>query len=83
MAILELDEPEYSVFASTPFELHYFPAFTLRFALSAAVRQGTDGRLSQKIDDSKDGAALDGASAGVAVMLGEIVSAAFDALKLT
>jgi len=41
----------------------------LRLALGAVVRQSSDGRLSQKIKDEKDGAALDGASAGVAVVL--------------
>lgn len=69
-AILEIDNPEYSVFAEAPFQAHGPPIPTLQLALSAAVRQTADGRLSQQINDAEDGAALDGASAGSAVMLG-------------
>ncbi|KAF8479941.1 hypothetical protein JB92DRAFT_3042197 [Gautieria morchelliformis] len=69
-AIIETDNPEYSVFASSPFKSQGFPASPLRLAFSAAVRQTSDGRLSQQINDALDGAALDGASAGSAVLLG-------------
>lgn len=43
----------------------------LQLALSAVVRQTSDGRLSQQINDALDGAALDGASAGSAVLIGD------------
>ncbi|OAX34431.1 hypothetical protein K503DRAFT_803603 [Rhizopogon vinicolor AM-OR11-026] len=69
--ILEFDDPEYSVFGSCPFVSdEKFPLSTLQLAYSAVVRQSSDGRLSQEIDDALDGAALDGASAGSAVLLG-------------
>ncbi|KAL5512744.1 hypothetical protein ACEPAG_3010 [Sanghuangporus baumii] len=69
--ILEIDEPEYSVFADSPFTHNgYLPVGTLRIALSAAVRQTPDGRLSQQINDALDQAALDGASSGSHVLLG-------------
>ncbi|KAL5524747.1 hypothetical protein ACEPAF_9893 [Sanghuangporus sanghuang] len=69
--ILEIDEPEYSVFADSPFTHNgYLPVGTLRIALSAAVRQTADGRLSQQINDALDQAALDGASSGCHVLLG-------------
>lgn len=71
-AIIEKENPQYSVFASTPFRNQGFPAATLRLALSAAVRQTPDGRLSQQINDALDGAALDGASAGYSVLMGLI-----------
>lgn len=41
---------------------------------SAVVRQSADGRLSQVINDALDGAALDGASSGSVVVLGEETS---------
>jgi rhamnogalacturonyl hydrolase YesR len=70
-AILEFDDPDYSVFGSSPFVCgETFPLSTLHLAYSAAVRQSPDGRLSQEIGDALDGAALDGASAGSAVLLG-------------
>jgi len=69
-AIIETDDSDYSVFADNPFKQHGFPASALRLALSAAVRQTSDGRLSQDINDALDGAALDGASSGSAVLLG-------------
>lgn len=70
-AIIEVDNPEYSVFADKPFEYNgMLPVAALQFALSAAVRQTIDGRLSQNINDALDGAALDGASAGSAVLMG-------------
>lgn len=70
-ATLEFDDPEYSVFGSSPFICDgKFPLSTLQLAYSAAVRQSPDGRLSQEIGDALDGAALDGASAGSAVLLG-------------
>ena len=60
-AILELDDSEYSVFADSPFKNKgQIPVSTLHLALSAAVRQTSDGRLSQQINDALDGAALDG-----------------------
>jgi hypothetical protein len=71
-SILEFDDPEYSVFGSCPFVYNEkFPLSTLQLAYSAAVRQSPDGRLSQEIGDALDGAALDGASAGSAVLLGK------------
>ncbi|EPQ51422.1 hypothetical protein GLOTRDRAFT_81008, partial [Gloeophyllum trabeum ATCC 11539] len=70
-AIIEVENPEYSVFADTPFQFNgQVPIASLQFALSAAVRQTADGRLSQNINDALDGAALDGASAGSAVLMG-------------
>jgi hypothetical protein len=70
--ILEFDDPEYSVFGPSPFVSNgQFPLSTLQLAYSAAVRQTSDGRLSQEIGDALDGAALDGASAGSAVLLGK------------
>ncbi|KAG2123805.1 Six-hairpin glycosidase-like protein [Suillus clintonianus] len=69
--ILEFDDSEYSVFGSSPFVYcGISPLSTLQLAYSAAVRQSSDGRLSQEIGDAQDGAALDGASAGSAVLLG-------------
>ncbi|KAH7885496.1 hypothetical protein F5I97DRAFT_1956827 [Phlebopus sp. FC_14] len=69
--ILEWDDSEYSVFGSSPFTSNgQFPVDTLQLAYSAAVRKTPDGRLSQNIGDALDGAALDGASAGSAVLLG-------------
>lgn len=71
-AVTELDDREYSFFAQNPFQSNgTLPAATLRLALSAAVRQTSDGRLSQEIGDATDDAALDGASAGPGVLLGE------------
>ena len=67
----EIDDKEYSVFADNPFQSNgSLPAATLRLALSAVVRQTSDGRLSQEIGDATDDAALDGASAGPGVLLG-------------
>ncbi|KAG2086547.1 uncharacterized protein F5147DRAFT_748606 [Suillus discolor] len=72
-AILEFNNPEYSVFGSSPFVSDgNFPLSTLQLAYSAAVRQSPDGRLSQEIGDALDAAALDGASAGSAVLLGSL-----------
>ena len=69
--VLEIDYPQYSVFADSPFtDNGMLPAEPLLFALSAAVRQGPLGQLSQEINDAEDGAALDGASAGPYVLLG-------------
>lgn len=60
-AILETDDSEYAVFADNPFQNKgQIPVSTLHLALSAAVRQTVDGRLSQQINDALDGAALDG-----------------------
>ncbi|KAH8109292.1 hypothetical protein DFH11DRAFT_1843284 [Phellopilus nigrolimitatus] len=71
-AILELDNPEYSVFADSPFVNNgETPVDALRLALSAAARQTSDGRLSQNISDGLDGAALDGASSGSVTLLGK------------
>jgi hypothetical protein len=47
------------------------PLQVIQFGLSAAVRQGPDGRLSQLINDGADSVALDGASALMAVLVGE------------
>ena len=71
--ILETDNDDYSVFARSPFTSHGQATSALQLALSAAVRQTPDGRLSQNINDAEDGAALDGASAGSAVLLGTLV----------
>ncbi|KAL4073185.1 hypothetical protein V8B97DRAFT_1952782 [Scleroderma yunnanense] len=70
-AIVEWNDPEYSVFGAFPFVYNgLFPRDTLQLAYSAAVRQTPDGRLSQNINDAQDGAALDGASAGSVVLMG-------------
>ncbi|THH07715.1 hypothetical protein EW145_g3198 [Phellinidium pouzarii] len=70
-AILELDNPEYAVYANNPFKYNgNVPVTALRLALSAAVRQAPDGRLSQVINDGEDEAALDGASAAPYTLLG-------------
>ena len=76
--ILEIDDEDYSVFARSPFASHGQPTSTLQLALSAVVRQTPDGRLSEHLYELydinsaklKDGSALDGASAGSAVLLG-------------
>ncbi|EUC55139.1 glycoside hydrolase family protein [Rhizoctonia solani AG-3 Rhs1AP] len=82
-SLAELDFPEYSVYGSgesntqpTAYPLRAsankrFPLQVIQFALSAAVRQSADGRLSQIINGDADGAALDGASAGLAVLIGK------------
>ncbi|CAE6411710.1 unnamed protein product [Rhizoctonia solani] len=82
-SLAELDFPEYSVYGSgesntqpTAYPLRAsankrFPLQVIQFALSAAVRQSPDGRLSQIINGDADGAALDGASAGLAVLIGK------------
>ena len=70
--VLEIENPEYSVFAESPFtDNGDLPAGALRLAFSAAVRQTADGRLSQNINDAEDGAALDGASSGSYTLLGK------------
>ncbi|KDQ62801.1 hypothetical protein JAAARDRAFT_45012 [Jaapia argillacea MUCL 33604] len=70
-SIIELSYPQYSVFGDTPFiSTGAIPISALHLALSAVVRQSSDGRLSQVIGDALDGAALDGASAGSGVLLG-------------
>ena len=70
-AIVEWNDPEYSVFGPHPFVSHgIFPRDTLQLAYSAAIRQTPDGRLSQNINEALDGAALDGASAGSVVLMG-------------
>lgn len=75
-AMLEFNDPEYSVFGSSPFVSDgKFPLSTLQLAYSAVIRQSSDGRLSQEIGDAQDGAALDGASAGSAVLLGSFTDA--------
>lgn len=69
--VLEIENPEYSVFADSPFKDNgNLPAGALQLAYSAAVRQTADGRLSQNINDAEDGAALDGASSGSYTLLG-------------
>ena len=71
--VLEIEDPQYSVFAATPFiDNGTLPAGALRLAYSAAVRQTPDGRLSQNINDAEDGAALDGASSGSYTLLGRL-----------
>ncbi|QRV73015.1 glycoside hydrolase family 88 protein [Ceratobasidium sp. AG-Ba] len=80
-AMAELDYPEYSVYGFDDNMKPYSypcpaaarkrePLFVMQFGLSAAVRQSPDGRLSQEINDGQDGAALDGASSGIAVLIG-------------
>ncbi|KAG8740283.1 hypothetical protein FRC10_004538 [Ceratobasidium sp. 414] len=82
-AVAELDYPEYSVYGFDDSMKPYAypcpasarkrdPLFVVQFGLSAAVRQSTDGRLSQQINDGQDGAALDGASSGLAVLIGSL-----------
>ncbi|KAG9101357.1 hypothetical protein FRC06_003120, partial [Ceratobasidium sp. 370] len=82
-AIAELDYPEYSVYGFDDSVKPYSypcpasarkrdPLFVVQFGLSAAVRQSPDGRLSQQINDGLDGAALDGASSGLAVLIGSL-----------
>lgn len=82
-AITELEFPEYSAYGcdNTSMVPYSYPApayahkriplQVIQFGLSAAVRQSPDGRLSQQINDGLDGAALDGASSGSAVLIGE------------
>ncbi|KAL5637700.1 hypothetical protein ACGC1H_002087 [Rhizoctonia solani] len=83
-ALAELDFPEYSVYgynetkktAAYPLRdsaNRRFPLLVIQFGLSAAVRQSADGRLSQIINGDADGAALDGASAGLAVLIGKYI----------
>ncbi|GJJ15871.1 hypothetical protein Clacol_010149 [Clathrus columnatus] len=69
-AIIQKENTQYSLFAPMPFKNQGPPIETLRAALSAVVRQGSDGRLSQQIGDGTDGAALDGASSGYGVLIG-------------
>ncbi|EJT96734.1 Six-hairpin glycosidase [Dacryopinax primogenitus] len=80
--LMEFDSPQFSVFGGTSFppgptpftfDLSAFPVSTIQLAVSAVTRQSADGRLSQVIGDGLDGAALDGASAGSAVLLGSLV----------
>lgn len=74
-AVLETDNPEYSVFGASPFVSDGItPLSALQLGLSAVVRQTPDGRLSQQINDALDGAALDGASAGSVVLLGSFTN---------
>lgn len=69
-AILETDDSEYAVFADNPFQNKgQIPVSTLHLALSAAVRQTADGRLSQQINDALDGAALDGGMRFICIRL--------------
>ncbi|KZT53077.1 Six-hairpin glycosidase [Calocera cornea HHB12733] len=83
--LLEFDSPQFSLFggssfpplpAPLSFDLSQYPVSTLQLALSAVTRQAADGRLSQVIGDALDGAALDGASAGSAVLLGSLLDPA-------
>jgi hypothetical protein len=82
-SLAELDYPEYSVYGcdqNTRKQYSYpipisdqkrAPIPVVQFGLSAAVRQSPDGRLSQMINDGLDGASLDGASGGPAVITGK------------
>jgi hypothetical protein len=70
-AILEYSNPQFSLFGKTPFGGPGIPVDALQLAISAVARQTSDGRLSQNVGDAQDGAALDGASAGSGVLLGE------------
>ncbi|KAF8669715.1 Glycosyl Hydrolase Family 88 [Rhizoctonia solani] len=81
-SIAELDYPEYSVYGCDQNTMKQYsypipasdqknsPLQVIQFGLSAAVRQSADGRLSQNINDGLDGASLDGASAGLSVLVG-------------
>ncbi|KAG9128275.1 hypothetical protein FRC07_001916 [Ceratobasidium sp. 392] len=82
-ALAELDYPQYSIYGFDNSMKPYpypcplsarktNPKFVIQFGLSAAVRQSPDGRLSQQINDGLDGAALDGASSGLAVLIGSL-----------
>ncbi|CAE6397183.1 unnamed protein product [Rhizoctonia solani] len=84
-SLAELDFPEFSVYgynetkkvAAYPLRScpdNRFPQQVIQFALSAAVRQSADGRLSQVINGEADGAALDGASSGLAVLIGKYIN---------
>lgn len=80
-ALLEFDSPKYSLWGSDPFGApdgrgDPLPMPALQLALSAVVRQGSQGRLSQS---NSDGAALDGAASGHAVLVG---STRFDSSSL-
>ncbi|EJD55467.1 hypothetical protein AURDEDRAFT_109784 [Auricularia subglabra TFB-10046 SS5] len=74
LALLEWDTPMYSLWGSQPFgppggRADPLPDSTLRLAVSAVAHQGSQGRLAQS---NGDGAALDGASNGRAVLLGQL-----------
>jgi hypothetical protein len=72
-SLIELSNPEYSVFGASPFaSTGPLPLDVLQLAVSAVTRQSADGRLSQVVNGDTDGAALDGASAGVGVWLGAL-----------
>jgi hypothetical protein len=75
-ALAELDFPQYSVFGASPFaaakQARELPLDVLQLGVSAVTRQSADGRLSQVVNGDTDGAALDGASAGVGVWLGKL-----------
>ncbi|KZV89607.1 Six-hairpin glycosidase [Exidia glandulosa HHB12029] len=76
-ALLEFDYPAFSLFGAHPFHMDtsspanaILPQSVIQLAASAVARQGDDGRLSQLVGDGNDAAALDGAAAGPAVLIG-------------
>ncbi|EUC59869.1 glycoside hydrolase family protein [Rhizoctonia solani AG-3 Rhs1AP] len=90
-SLTELDFPEYTVYGFSgnitrhtthpprDVDTRRLPVQVVQFALSAAIRQSADGRLSQMINDDRGSAALDGASAGMAVLTGKYLNNSYSA----